>query len=95
MTAAILPVICARRWNFITVDAIDRAGLIYTSYAALAVAGLGFWVFFPGAWTVVAWLLAALALAWFADRLSSRDLATQSDILALIRQKIHLQELLV
>ena len=73
---------CTRRWDFIVADEIDRAGLVFTSYMALGVAALALWVFFPGAWTIVAWLVAVLVLAWFADRLSSRDLATQADILA-------------
>jgi hypothetical protein len=73
---------CTRRWDFIVADEIDRAGLVFTSYMALGVATLALWVFFPGAWTILAWLVAVLVLAWFADRLSSRNLATQADILA-------------
>jgi hypothetical protein len=73
---------CKRRWSLIVDEQIDHVGLGVTSYMALIVATLALWVFFPGAWTVVAWLVAALVLAWLADRLTSGDLAAQSDILA-------------
>lgn len=73
---------CTRRWSFIAEKALDRVGLKVTSYLALIAATTGLWVCFPGTWTTVVWLLAMLVLAWFADRLSSRDLAAQADMLA-------------
>jgi hypothetical protein len=73
----------ARRWEFVIADELDRKGLKAISYLASLAAGLGLWVCLPAAWTIVAWLTVALALGWFSDRLGSRDLATQSDLLAL------------
>jgi Predicted membrane protein (DUF2339) len=73
---------CTRRWSFVSENELDRVGLRVTSYLALIASTAGLWVCFPGTWTIVVWLLAVLALAWFADRLSARDLATQADMLA-------------
>jgi len=71
------------RWSSIANEELDRGGLGVTSYLALPAAGLGLWLYVPGDWTIAAWLVVALALAWCADRLASRDLAMQCDLLAL------------
>ena len=73
----------ARRWHFITEPELDNAALRITSYLAAVFAAIGLWVCVPTAWTIVAWLFVALALGWVADKLSSPDLATQADLLAL------------
>jgi len=73
-----------RRWSEIAQEAFDEAAFTTTSYlAAIAMAGaLWLWLLFPGSWTIVAWLGAALAIGFAADTLPSSDLATQADILA-------------
>ena len=73
---------CTRRWSFIVAEGVDREGLRVTSYMAMIVAALAIWVFVPGAWTVVVWMLAALALGWLSGKLTSGDLAAQSDVMA-------------
>ena len=77
-----------RRFAFIAQSALDRFALLITSYVAAVLAALGLAVTLPstalgGDWLGIAWLLVALALAAIADRLNSRDLSTQSDLLAL------------
>jgi uncharacterized membrane protein len=62
---------------------IDSGLLRITTFLAVFFAALGLWIIVPGAWTLVAWLLLALAIAWVADKLPSTDLAAQTDFLAL------------
>ena len=72
-----------RRWTFTAAEELDRTALTITSYVAAAMALIGLWVFFPGSWTVVAWLALSLVLGQIADKLSSSTLATQADLIAL------------
>jgi hypothetical protein len=72
-----------RRWAFLNDTDLDRAALLLTSYLAPIVAAFGLWVCLPGAWTVVAWMVLVLLLAWMAGRIRSTDLAMQTDLLAL------------
>jgi uncharacterized membrane protein len=71
-----------RRWSDFFAEPFDEAALRVTSYLAAFSLAIGLWVFFPGSWTIVAWLVATLAISFAADRLPSVDLATQADILA-------------
>jgi hypothetical protein len=71
-----------RRWSEISEEVFDEAALTLTSYiAAVSLAG-ALWLWAPESWTIVAWLAAALAIGFAADKLASSDLATQADILA-------------
>jgi hypothetical protein len=72
-----------RRWSFTAADDLDRTALIITSYVAAAMSLIGLWVFFGGAWTVVAWLALSLIVGRLADKPSSATLATQADLMAL------------
>jgi uncharacterized membrane protein len=80
-----------RRFAFITQSALDRIALLITSYVAAVLAALGLAVALysatvwnpSAAWLGIAWLILALVLAELADRINSRDLSTQTDLLAL------------
>jgi uncharacterized membrane protein len=72
-----------RRFRFLTEPDPDRAALILTSFLAAVALWAGIWIIVPGAWTIVLWLVAALALGLVADKLSSADLATQADLFAI------------
>jgi uncharacterized membrane protein len=73
-----------RHWPESIEHEVDRIALTMTSYAALLTAAVGLWLFFPNAWTAVAWMVAVVALGYAADRLASADLATQADLLAFL-----------
>lgn len=75
-----------RRWRTLLANQFDTFALRLSSYlaAVLAAVGLTLLLHPTSAWLGVTWLLLALALAQASDSLHARDLATQSDILALL-----------
>jgi uncharacterized membrane protein len=60
----------------------DRSAVRTMSYLGLLSAMAGLWVFFPGSVTVAAWMLLAVLMGFAAERLTSVDLALQTDVLA-------------
>jgi hypothetical protein len=79
INAEILP----RRFNWLATPELDSAALTVTSYLAAISASAALWVFLPAPWTLITWLGLALALSFAADKLTSRHLATQADLLAI------------
>jgi len=73
-----------RRWPEISEGDVDSISLRLTSYLGILSAAAGLWIFFPNNQTVVAWMALVIALGFAADRLNSRDLALQCDLLAAV-----------
>jgi Predicted membrane protein (DUF2339) len=72
-----------RRWSLTASHDFDIVALTVTSYLAATMAPIGLWILIPGSWTIVAWLALTLTLGLIADKLSSSNLATQADLIAI------------
>jgi hypothetical protein len=79
LNAEILP----SRFAGLTRHELDSTTLTATSYLAALSAATALWICLPSAWVVIGWLILTLALSFAADKLNSRTLATQADLLAL------------
>jgi hypothetical protein len=70
-------------WPTLFTEDFDNAALQVSSYLAALTLAIALWIAIPASWTIIAWLVAALSLAFIADRLKSTNLATQADLLAI------------
>jgi hypothetical protein len=77
-------IVIPRRWPQMAAEEEDNYGLRFTSFTAAALAAVGLWILFPDNQTAIAWAILFSALAFFSGKLSSRDIAAQSDLLAAI-----------